>query len=262
MDRTSTPHKRCPPKDPKDPKDTKEPNPTDPKDTKELNPTDPTDPTDPACKSEYLMLYLLVTIHTMAAAKNSAAERGSDEARKLIAVQTAEALSSINLMGQTLLASIDRAKDSLLDNMILRDPEGNVILSARGKPAVSESKLVQFMQFAEGMTKTHMAMMIHREMSEKIDGVSNDSTVAEVQQAITEIKVAEEVSRNTFNEAMSIFQQACFGGALSEAQVQDIKQKLDVVVKMNVEKVMSVLSDQTKASIKTSIADASSSAML
>ena len=190
-----------------------------------------------------------------------AAAKGSDEARKLIAIQTAEALSSINLMGQTLLTSIDRARESLLDNMILRDPEGNVILSARGKPAVSESKLDQFMQFAQGMTKTQMAMMVHREMSEKISGISNDSTVAEVQQAITEIKAAEEVSRNTFNEAMNVFQQACFGGALSEAQVQDINRKLDDVVKANVEKVMDVLSEQTKASIKTSIADASSSAL-
>lgn len=181
-----------------------------------------------------------------------------DQAKKMLAKQAAEVMQANNVMGEALMSLINRARETLLKNMILLDADGNPIMSARGLPSVSQSKLDEFMQFTQGIGKAQMALDIQREMSTKIHGLPVDPTVAEAQQAIDEMVAADKAARQVYSEAMQIFQSAILGGPLTEAQIQDINNKVKAVVEKNVQVVMDALSEQTKASVQAQIESAAS----
>lgn len=175
------------------------------------------------------------------------AASSSDEAKKALAKSIAQARQQYLVAGQVLDQVMTRVKKELTDNMLLLGPDGQPILSERGVPMVPDSKIVQFVEFKKGLIQVDLAMAAAnkvKEMSASADTAASSSSAsatAEVKRLTTEIENVQVEVMNSMSEAMKIFQQACFGGPLSEAEYRALKQKMDTLGQDSINRMLSMI---------------------
>jgi hypothetical protein len=176
-----------------------------------------------------------------------AASSSSDQAKKTLAESIAKARNQYLVAGQVIDQVMTRVKKELADNMLILGPDGKPVLSEQGVPMVPDSKIVQFVEFKKGLIQVDLVMAAANKMktlTESGDAASSSSSAsatAEVSRLASEIESVQAEAMMSMAEAMRIFQQACFGGPLSEAEYQELKAKMEKAGQDSITRMLSMI---------------------